>query len=297
MEHQSHSNALAVRYGLVAVLLWSTVATAFKLSLEHLSPSNLLLYASVVSALFLMSIVVYEKKLSHLKKYFQTHFFSICLYALLNPFLYYLVLFKAYELLPAQQAQPINFTWALMIAYLSIPILGHKLSRSDVLAGLVCYGGVYVIVSQGNIFGFEIDSLEGLVYALASTLIWALYWLFHSKKSVDAKVALLGNFLLSIPLIVTYIYLFESFQIPSLWGFLGACYVGLFEMGLTFIVWLKAMQLTHNASQVANLIFISPFLSFVFISYFVGEQILLSTVLGFIFIIIGLLIQNKKLIN
>ena len=31
---------------------------------------------------------------------------------LLNPCLYYLVLFKAYELLPAQQAQALNYSWA-----------------------------------------------------------------------------------------------------------------------------------------------------------------------------------------
>jgi len=35
----------ATLFGLSAVLLWSTIATAFKLSLKHLSPIELLLFA------------------------------------------------------------------------------------------------------------------------------------------------------------------------------------------------------------------------------------------------------------
>lgn len=48
----------AYAFGLVTVLLWSTVATAFKLSLRHLSPSLLLLYASSVSLAVLGGLVV-----------------------------------------------------------------------------------------------------------------------------------------------------------------------------------------------------------------------------------------------
>jgi len=43
----------AIFYGLGAVLLWSTVATAFKLSLQYFSPIELLLYSGSVSTLLL----------------------------------------------------------------------------------------------------------------------------------------------------------------------------------------------------------------------------------------------------
>ena len=45
---------------------------------------------------------------------------KVFILGLVNPFLYYLVLFKAYDLLPAQEAQAINYTWALMLAFLSV---------------------------------------------------------------------------------------------------------------------------------------------------------------------------------
>ncbi|MCW8945015.1 MAG: EamA/RhaT family transporter, partial [Sedimenticola sp.] len=39
----------AYLYGISAVLLWSTVATAFKLSLRYMEPIQLLFYASISS--------------------------------------------------------------------------------------------------------------------------------------------------------------------------------------------------------------------------------------------------------
>ncbi len=70
---------------------------------------------------------------------------------LLNPFLYYIVLFKAYDLLPAQQAQPLNYTWALTLTILSVPMLGQRLTKIDSLACCLGYTGALIIATGGNI--------------------------------------------------------------------------------------------------------------------------------------------------
>lgn len=76
---------------------------------------------------------------------------------------------------------------------------------------------------------------------------------------------------------------------------IGAVYSGIFEMGLTFILWLKAMQLATDTARVSNLIFLSPFLSLIFIRLIVGEQILPSTFGGLLLIVSGILIQQLKI--
>lgn len=75
-------------------------------------------------------------------------------------------------------------------------------------------------------------------------------------------------------------------------GVLGAAYIGAFEMGLTFVLWLSAMKLTDSTAKISNLIFIAPFLSLIFISVFLGEEILPSTLYGLIFIVGGLVLQQ-----
>lgn len=293
----AHSTKQAYKFALLAVFFWSTVATAFKISLQYLTPTQLVFYSSFTSAIFLFALISYEKKTNLIITHFKTNFFKTIVLGFLNPFFYYLILFRAYDLLPAQEAQSINYTWALMLAFLSVPILKHKLSRSDIVAGFICYFGVLVISTKGDIIGLNFSNLEGVLYALFSTIIWALYWLFSTKKSIDPIVGLFGNFLVSLVFITLYILFVEGFDIPDTKGLIGAIYVGLFEMGVTFVFWLKAMQYTDKASRIANLIFISPFLSLIFIYMFVGEQILLSTIIGLILIILGLLLQSKKILN
>ena len=73
---------------------------------------------------------------------------------------------------------------------------------------------------------------------------------------------------------------------------MGAAYVGVFEMGIAFVFWLVALRLSETTARVANLIFISPFVSLIFIHFLVGEEILPSTPIGLILIVAGLLIQR-----
>ena len=283
----------AYKYALISVFLWSTVATAFKVSLSYLTPEALVLYASTTSLIVLFVILVIEKKLPLVIVHIKNNSLLIVVLGAINPFLYYLVLFKAYDLLPAQEAQSINYTWALMLSLLSVPFLKHKLSKYDIIAGIICYFGVLIIATKGAPFSLNFSNIEGLILALASTVLWSLYWIFNTKSKSDSTVSLFCNFLFSFPLIIIYFIYTQPLTLPDISGLLGAIYVGLFEMGITFLFWLKAMQSTINTSKIANLIFISPFLSLIFIYFILGEPILLSTIVGLILIIFGLIFQQK----
>ena len=67
--------------------------------------------------------------------------------------------------------------------------------------------------------------------------------------------------------------------------------VGLFEMGLTFIFFLKALSLSDSSSKVGNLIYLSPFLSMFLIRFVLDERIYPATIVGLTLIIIGILYQ------
>ncbi|WP_263833325.1 DMT family transporter [Sulfurospirillum oryzae] len=280
-------------YALSSVLLWSTVASAFKLSLRYFDALQLLFYASFFSLGVFFVVMCYQKKFCTLLTYSKKTYAQLALLGLINPFIYYLILFRAYELLPAQEAQPINYTWALTLTYLSVFILKQKLSIYDFLAGLICYFGVLVISTHGDLWNFSFSNLTGVFLALFSTLLWSLFWIYNTKLHVDPLIGLFINFLCGVPAIFIYVLVTAHPLTFNFYGFLGSFYVGVFEMGITFVLWLQAMKLSTNTAKIANLIFISPFLSLLFISLFVGETILFSTFIGLIFIIIGLLVQQK----
>lgn len=286
--------AQAYKYALIAIFCWSTVATAFKISLNYLSPTELVLYASLMSTLILFLIVVYQKKISDVKIHIKSNFKIVFILGCINPFLYYLVLFKAYDLLPAQEAQAINYTWALMLAFLSVIFLKQKLTINDILAGIICYFGVLIIATKGEPFSLSFSNLDGVFFALLSTLIWSMYWIINTKIKTDPIVGLFSNFVIAMPIVIIYFLFTQPLVIPDIKGLLAASYVGFFEMGITFLFWLKAMQVATSTSKIANLIFISPFISLIFIYFIVGEKIYISTIIGLSTIIIGLIIQQIK---
>ena len=70
-------------------------------------------------------------------------------------------------------------------------------------------------------------------------------------------------------------------------------YVGVFEMGVTFVFWQLAMHYTNNASRIGTLIFLSPFISLFLIHFVLGEPLQLMTFGGLGLIIAGLWLQQQ----
>ena len=279
-------------YALITVALWSTIASASKISLRYLRPAELLFVATLVSIFVLLLILVSQKKIGQLVVLTKKDWVRSFQYGFLNPFLYYLILFKAYDLLPAQQAQIINYTWAITLTLLSIPFLGQKVAKMQWLAIVVSYFGVFVIATRGNLLGMSFDNPRGVVFALASTVIWALYWILNTKDGRDPVIGIFLNFICALPFIILYMLLTEGLRILPIQGVAGAAYIGVCEMAVGFVLWLKAMKYTDNTAKIANLIFIAPFASLVFIYFLVGEKIYPSTYAGLIFVVTGLVIQS-----
>jgi len=159
---------------LTAILMWSTAGTAFKLSLKGLSFTQLLFISSHTAWIVLLLFVILKGKFREVYNKPTKSLLKSAIGGFLNPFLYYIILLKAYTLLPAQIAQPLNYTWPIMLVLLSIPFLGQKLKWTDGLAIVICFSGVLVISAQGsNPFKTRMEEPLGVLLAVGSSLIWA----------------------------------------------------------------------------------------------------------------------------
>jgi len=285
----------AYSFAILAVILWSTVASAFKISLRHVDYLELLLYASFFSTLIIFFVLIVRKKLHLLRTYSFKDFAFAALLGFLNPFLYYIVLFKAYSILPAQEAITLNYTWPLMLVLLSIPLLKQKIKLLSIVAIIISFFGVIIIATRGDFASLSFSNIKGDLLPLGSAVIWALFWIFNLKDRHDVAVKLFVSFcfglFFSIGLIIVR-STFVGFSLPNIKGILGSAYVGFFEMGLTFIVWLSALKYAKTTAQVSNFIYITPFLSLFLVSIVVGEKILFSTIIGLVFIIAGIILQR-----
>lgn len=279
----------AILCGLGAVALWSTVATAFKVALAWMSPLELMWLAALVSWLLMSAIVIVQGNvINALRSGWKTAAWA----GLMNPVAYYLLLFAAYDRLPGQEAMALNYTWALAMALLAVPILGQRLTRTDIVAGLVAYSGVWVIATRGAVFNVAFEDPLGVAFALGSTLVWALYWLLNAKDQRQPLIGQWQNFSVGLPVLSALLLLGPGIEWHG-WPAIGAgVYVGLFEMGVAFILWQVAVQKVSRTAKVSNLIFLSPPISLLLLYLVVGEPLLASTLVGLVLILLGLALQQ-----
>ncbi len=282
----------AYLYALASVLAWSTVSTAFKLTLRQLTPLGLLLFSALSATLFL-AVVHLAQGGFRAGGTARKDWLRSLPAGMLNPFVYYLMLFVAYDRLRAQEAQVLNYTWAIVLSLLSVLVLKERFRMRDLGSLLLSFLGVILISTQGRIFSLTFTDPLGSALAVTTSLVWAGYWILNMRDGSPVVGRLLRNFLWGTLATVLYALLRGKMNQAGLftesgsweWGLLGALYVGIFEMGLTFILWQKALSTSGSTSSVANLIFLTPFISLIFIALILRESIHPATLAGLVVIV------------
>ncbi|MEW6508753.1 MAG: DMT family transporter [Bacteroidota bacterium] len=291
MESMTNSKK-SILFALGAILFWSTVATAFKLTLHGMSNSQLLFFSSLTSVVVLFFIAS-KKSSKELKQFFSKHHLknNVAL-GLINPFIYYLILFEAYSVLQAQEAQALNLTWPLIISVFSALFLKQKLSIRIMVGLIIAFTGVVIIATRGNLLSLHFHNLYGVILALSSSFIWASFWILNLLDSREESVKLFGSFFFGTIFTGLYILFFGSFEPVDYKYIIGAVYIGLFEMGITFFLWLKALSLSENKAKTSTMVYLFPVISLFFIALVLKEKLFISSIIGLVLIVCGILIQQ-----
>jgi drug/metabolite transporter (DMT)-like permease len=287
---------IAYIFAVFVILFWGTSATAFKIGLKYFSFIQLLFWASLSAMVILFIVLIAQRKLSDVFCITRNQLVWSFFLGFLNPFLYYFVLFKAYNLLPAQVAQPLNYIWPIVLVLLSIPILGQKLKLKNIIALFISFTGVVFISSQGSLYIFSKSDPLGVALAISSSLVWALFWLFNVRNGVkDEVVKLFLNFCFATLFTLLVGLLTDGFWNLPINGFYAAAYIGAFEMGITFVLWLKALNYADNTARLSNFIYLVPFVALLFIKLVLGETVYWTTIVGLFLIIGGIIFQQIRL--
>ena len=282
----------ALPLAVISILFWSTMGSAFKLTLGYTSPAMLLLIASCTAFVFLGIQIRVTGIPFRFNQITTKQWGNSAAMGMFNPLLYYLVLFEAYRRIPAQEGVALNYIWPLMLVIFSIIFLKQHITILSILAILVSFAGTVIIATHGNFNDIHFSDPVGVSLALGSALFWASFWILNMKDSREAVPKMFLNFAFGFLYILIYCVITNKIIFPPWQGFAGGVYIGIFEMGLTFVLWLKALHRSPNTARISNLVYISPFISLILVSIFVGEKILLSTIAGLIIIVSGILLQQ-----
>jgi len=186
----------------------------------------------------------------------------------------------------------LNYVWPITLVLLSVPLLKQKLSLIGFLAILLSFAGVVIIATKGNLMTINFTNIQGDLLAVSTSIIWALFWIINIKSKIDESIKLFFSFLFGFIFTIPVVGVFSSFAIPAKVGLIASIYVGVAEMGITFFFWLMALKLAKRTDQVSLFIYLTPFLSLLFISSILKEQIHESTLIGLAFILGGIFLNK-----
>lgn len=283
----------AYLYALSATLLWGSTAAVVKLLLKNLNSLHILLFASFFASLSLFIIILIQKKLPIIKSYKLKDYWHFIYMGFIGVFIYYLFLYISISYLKAQEAFIINYLWPVMIVIFAIPILGEKFTYKKLLAIVFSFFGVVIIATQGNLQQLHFEKPIGVIFAIIAAMSYGLFSVLGKKQNYDKTTSMffyyLFTFIYTLIAVISFSFIpkIESVQI------LGLIWTGIFTSGGAFLLWFLALKYGDTA-KIANIAFLTPFFSLIYIYFLLHETILRSSIIGLFFIFVGIFIQNYK---
>lgn len=249
---------------------------------------SMVLIASATATLIFIAALTLTGKWNRLRDIDRSTAPVLASMGLINPVVYYLVLFTAYDHLPAQVAQPINYIWPIAVLVL-LAVFNHEPIPPRKYIGMaMSLAGVAAISLGGKGITGEISPL-GIGLSAMSAVFWAAYWMLsnRAKGKLDPLVTYFSTFAVGTIVLIAGTPI-AGFEWPATDALCAGAYIGAFEMAIPFICFGIALNLTDNPALINQMCYLSPFLSLFFISAILGEPIMPTTYIGLAIIVAGL---------
>ena len=279
-------------YALVSVFFWSTTTTVSKLLLHSISTMQVLAVSSVFATLFLLMVNVFKGNLKQLKSYQPRDYLVLVGVGFLGMFLFRMLLFFGVARMLASQAMIVNYLWPIMAVLASCVILREKLTVRKAIAVVMSFLGVVIVTTGGSAAGLSGSDLTGTVLVAVAAVFYGLFVAINKRLQYDSFVSMMFyNAVAAICAILGTLFSGETLLL-TLSQNLGLVWVGVCNTAIGFVAWDLAMK-TGDTAKVANLAYITPFLSLVVAYFLLGDPITIWSVGGLTVIVAGILLQLK----
>lgn len=283
-------------YAIISVLLWSTTATVTKILLGNLDSIQILLFGSLFAVIFLFMINCIKGNLNEIKNYKLKDYSKIFTIGILGTFLYNLFLYLGINTLQASQAFIINYLWPIMTVIFACIILKERITIKTIIAIIISFIGVIIVSSNGNLLNIEKSSIIGTIYCILAAISYGLFSVLNKKQNYNKYISMMLYYLTSFCISLIYCVCAKKTFIPEMNQLLGLLWIGVFTSAIAFTSWAIALE-KGDTARISNIAYITPFISLVWTSVLLKENLNIYSVLGLIIIILGIFIQmqnNKK---
>lgn len=285
-------NKISYLYISLTVLFWGSTAAVGKLLLTNLNNFQLLFFISLFGTISLFIIVLIQKKIEIIKTYNLRDYCYFALMGFIGVFLYHALLFAGLLVAPASEVFIVNYTWPIWVVVFAVIIMKEKLNYKKILAVIICFIGAYVVVTHGDFFNFSGININGDLFALAGAISYGLFSVMGQRYNYEVFTSMMFYFGFSFIYTLIFTVAFSTIPIVTSYEIIGLIWMGVFATGLAFAFWFLAIK-HGDIIEMSNIVFVTPFISLIYIYFLLGEEILLFSVIGLIIIILGIFLNNN----
>ncbi len=277
----------------LCILLWASIPVATKKILVELDNLQMLFYSTILSTIILGILILFQKKTSYLKAYNKREYGAMFLLGFLGNYLYYIFLYGALARTTASEGFILAYTWPMLVLVLSFIILKEKVTVKKLVGITISFLGIIIITTKGNLLDFNFTSTSGNILAIIGAFVFALFSVLGKKYNFDQTIGVFIYFFSALIFITPTLFIFSQFVWPSSEVLPWIIYNGIFVNGISYIFWFKALE-NGETHIISNLLYLTPFISLIYIDIFLKEKILISSIVGLIVIVSGVLLQYFK---
>lgn len=274
------------------VLIWSTTAAMVKSLLSNMPSLQALAVSSVFAFIFLVLVNIITGNVKYMKKYAWKDYLKMVGLGFLGLFLYSALYYYGLSELTSQQACVLNYLWPIMLVIFSCVILKEKLTMAKMIAMLCSFLGIVILT-----FGIGIEQGNGNVVAgmtscIVAAACYGLFSVLNKKADFDQNISMMVIWLTTaICSFVTGAVTEEWVQITGV-QWLGLLWLGIGIDAIAYLLWALALKGTENTATIANMAYLTPFLSLVVSAVFLKEKMDVTAIVALLFIVGGILLQS-----
>lgn len=276
---------------IITVLIWSSIAPLVKLMLADLPNLEVLSISSFLATAFLIVLNIKTGNIKEMKNYNAKDYGIIFGLGFLGFFLYNALYYYGIGKLTSQIACILNYLWPMMIVVFSCVLLGEKMTFIKAFSVLCSFGGIVLLSVGGGVDGAS-NSVTGMVACIAAAVFYGLFSVLNKKVNYNQYISMMIFWFVCAFFSMLLGLATETWIPITAIGWLGIAWIGIVVNATAYLLWALALNKAENTAAIANLAYLTPFLSLILSAVILGEKITINAVFALLLIVGGILVQS-----
>lgn len=278
-------------YGVIAILIWATAAPTAKALLSGLPNYEAITIPCLFAAAFMLTANTLNGKIRLLRRCTAKELAIMAGLGVLGPFLNAAFYYEGLTRLSSQEACVMNYLWPIMLVLFSVLLLGERMTGAKAAAMLCSFAGV-AVMSSGGAAQSGGGRPMGIVCCILGAVCYGLFSVLNKKADLDQTVTMMVLWPTTAACALLAGALTETWVPIRGMQWLGLAWLGIASNAVAYLLWAWALSGERETAFIANLAYLTPFLSVVISAIFLKEGLQLRALAALVLIVGGILLQN-----